>query len=145
MSTICGANCDLCSLRETCRGCAETCGRPFGGACLAAESIKAGGNERFAEQKRQLISQFNALGIEGMPEITELFCLCGSFVNLAYPMPNGRQVQLLDDKNIYLGTQVEGAGEDRCFGLVGGTDFLLVCTYGEGGTDPQLVMYRKTC
>ena len=112
---------------------------------LAAESIKAGGKERFAEQKRQLISQFNALGIEGMPEITELFCLCGSFVNLAYPMPNGRQVQLLDDKNIYLGTQVEGAGEDRCFGLVGGTDFLLVCTYGEGGTDPQLVMYRKTC
>ena len=110
MSTICGANCDLCSLRETCRGCAETCGRPFGGACLAAESIKAGGKERFAEQKRQLISQFNALGIEGMPEITELFCLCGSFVNLAYPMPNGRQVQLLDDKNIYLGTQVEGAG-----------------------------------
>lgn len=98
MSTICGANCDLCSLRETCRGCAETCGRPFGGACLAAESIKAGGKERFAEQKRQLISQFNALGIEGMPEITELFCLCGSFVNLAYPMPNGRQVQLLDDK-----------------------------------------------
>ena len=110
MSTICGANCDLCSLRETCRGCAETCGRPFGGACLAAESIKAGGKERFAEQKRQLISQFNALGIEGMPEITELFCLCGSFVNLAYPMPNGRQVQLLDDKNIYLGTQVEGSG-----------------------------------
>lgn len=145
MSTICGANCDLCSLRETCRGCAEIL-RPSLRRGLPCRRVHKGRRQgAVCGTEAALISQFNALGIEGMPEITELFCLCGSFVNLAYPMPNGRQVHLLDDKNIYLGTQVEGAGEDRCFGLVGGTDFLLVCTYGEGGTDPQLVMYRKTC
>ena len=35
---ICGANCAGCSFREGCAGCAATCGRPFGGACVAADT-----------------------------------------------------------------------------------------------------------
>ena len=89
------------------------------------------------------MSEFNALGIEGMPEITELYCLCGSFVNLEYPMPSSEKIKLLDDKNIYLGTQVDCVFVDRCFGLVAGMDFLLVCEYGEGGTNPEIVIYKK--
>ena len=35
--SICGANCEKCSFQDSCRGCAATCGRPFGGTCVAAE------------------------------------------------------------------------------------------------------------
>ena len=41
--SICGANCEKCSFMDSCRGCAATRGRPFGGACIAAEYIKTGG------------------------------------------------------------------------------------------------------
>ena len=78
-----------------------------------------------------------------MPKITELYCLAGSYVNLAYPMPSGNNIKLLDDKNIYLGAQVEHKCIDRCFGVVAGMDFLLVCEYGEGGTNPELIAYVK--
>ena len=143
MKNYCGANCSECGFKENCKGCCETCGKPFGGTCIAAEYIKVGGQEKFELFKKQIISEFNALDIEGMPEITELYCLVGSYVNLAYPMPNGYELQLLDDKTIYLGTQVEHEGIDRCFGLVAGMDFLLVCEYGEGGTNPELLMYKR--
>jgi len=50
----------------------------------------------------------------------------------------------LEDDNIYLGNQLECEfGEGRCFGIVTGPEFLLVCTYGENGTDPELVIYKK--
>ena len=143
MKNYCGANCLECGFKEKCKGCCDTCGKPFGGTCIAAEYIKVGGREKFEEFKNQIILEFNSLGIDGMPEIAELYCLVGSLVNLAYPMPNGYELQLLDDKNIYLGTQIEHEGIDRCFGLVAGMDFLLVCEYGEGGTNPELVMYKR--
>ncbi len=64
-----------------------------------------------------------------MPEITELYALNDVYVNLAYPMPNGCEMKLLDDNEIYLGTQVEcefnDDGQIRCFGLVAGMAFLL--------------------
>lgn len=143
MSTICGISCDNCAFNGKCKGCAQTCGSPFGGKCIAADYIKVGGKKAFEEFKKQIMSEFNALGIEGMPEITELYCLCGSFVNLEYPMPSSEKIKLLDDKNIYLGTQVDCVFVDRCFGLVAGMDFLLVCEYGEGGTNPEIVIYKK--
>lgn len=143
MNNLCGANCEACGFKENCKGCAETCGKPFGGKCIAYDYIKIGGKAMFEEFKKQIMSEFNALGIEGMPEITELYCLAGSFVNLSYPLPNGGEVQFLDNRNIYLGTQVDCEFVDRCFGLVAGMDFLLVCEYGEGGRNPELVMYKR--
>ena len=70
-----------------------------------------------------------------------------AFVNLAYPMPNGKTVKLLDDNEIYLGNQVESEFNDgnilKCFGLVAGMDFVLVCEYGENCSDPEIVVYKK--
>ncbi|MBE6754493.1 MAG: DUF3795 domain-containing protein [Ruminococcaceae bacterium] len=143
MSTICKIDCGGCGFKDKCRGCAETGGRPLGGECVAAECIKAGGETALAEYKAKVIAEFNALKIEGMPEITGLVSLCGAYVNLAYPMPNGQQMKLLDDSKVYLGTQVECDGSDKCFGLVAGTDFLLVSRYEAYGANPELILFRK--
>ena len=62
-------------------------------------------------------------------------------------MPNGNTVKLLDDDAIYLGNQVEcefnNDDDVRCFGLVAGMDFLLVCEYGKNCTNPELIVYKK--
>ena len=82
-----------------------------------------------------------------MPEIKELYPLHGEYVNLEYPLPNKEKVKLLDDKESYLGTQVEclfnNEEEKSCFGLLANTTFLLVCEYGENGTNPELVIYKR--
>ncbi|MBP0963555.1 MAG: helix-turn-helix domain-containing protein [Oscillospiraceae bacterium] len=103
-----------------------------------------GGSKMFEDFKQQLVEEFNTLQIEGMPKVEELKVLPGSFINLAYPLPNGRTAQLLDDNATYLGSQLECLfGGDRCFGLAAGMDFLLVCTYEAGGKNPELVLYKK--
>lgn len=102
-----------------------------------------GGEGQFDAFKSQLIEEFNALQIEGMPKVTELSALVGGYVNLEYPMPNGQTVKLLDDNATYLGYQLESEFGDRCFGLVANMDFLLVCTYEENGENPELVIYKK--
>ncbi|MBO5109298.1 MAG: helix-turn-helix domain-containing protein [Clostridia bacterium] len=102
-----------------------------------------GGEGQFDAFKSQLIEEFNALQIEGMPKVTELSALVGGYVNLEYPMPNGQTVKLLDDNATYLGYQLESEFGGRCFGLVANMDFLLVCTYEENGENPELVIYKK--
>lgn len=100
--------------------------------------------EKFEELKQQLIDEFNALNIEGMPKVESLNALVGSYVNLEYKLPNGRTVKYLDDNATYLGNELECSnGSDRCFGIVANMDFLLVCTYGKNGADPELVIYKK--
>lgn len=143
MATICGANCSDCGMKEKCKGCLETGGHPFGGNCVVAECYKAGGKERFCAYKNRVTEEFNALGIPDMPQIAELYPLCGAYVNLEYQLPNGEKVKLLKDTNIYLGNQVEKNNSDRCYGLVADDDYLLVCEYGRNGTDPQIVLYQK--
>jgi len=142
--SICGANCTECMVKEACKGCAETKGCPFGKQCFIASYINVGGKEKYQEFKQTLIEEFNGLKIFGMPEVKELYALNGNFVNVEYVLPNGQAVKFLDDQSIYLGNQLECEfAEGRCFGIVAGPDFLLVCTYGENGTDPELVLYKK--
>ena len=107
--------------------------------------IKIGGIEKFEEFKNQLIDELNTImDIEGLPKIEKLNVLPGSFVNLEYRLPNGDMVKFLNDKESYLGSQLESEfGGDRCFGIVANMDFLLVCTYEENGANPELVMYKK--
>ena len=107
--------------------------------------IGIGGKEKFAEFKKQLIFEFNTLlHIEGLPKVEDLNVLPGSFINLEYRLPNGNTAKFLDDKATYLGNQLECAfGGDRCFGIAANMDFLLVCTYEEGGSNPELVIYKK--
>lgn len=106
------------------------------------EELSDGGEfERF---KSRLIGEINALGIEGMPKLTKLNALVGSYVDLEYRLPNGQRVSFLDRNATYLGNQLESEfGGDRCFGVVANMDFILVCTYGENGEDPELVLYKK--
>lgn len=106
--------------------------------------ISLGGVEKFEEFKKQLIDEFNMLGVEGLPKVEDLNVLPGSFVNLEYRLPNGDSVKFLDDKATYLGNQLECLfGGERCLGIVANMDFLLVCTYEANGENPELVVYKK--
>ena len=99
---------------------------------------------QFEAFKKQLIEEINDLHIEGMPRLEKLNALVGSYVNLEYPLPSGIRVKFLNDGATYLGNQLESElGGDRCFGVLANMDFILVCTYREGGTDPELVLYKK--
>ena len=101
-------------------------------------------NGEFEAFKQQLISEINDLHIEGMPKVEKLNALVGQYVNLAYPLPSGVSVKFLDDHTTYLGNQLESEfGGDRCFGVLAGMDFILICTYGAEGADPELVLYKK--
>lgn len=103
-----------------------------------------GDEEKFDEFKKQIIDEFNALNVEGMPKVETLNALVGSFVNLEFRLPNGKNVKFLDDNATYLGNQLECEfGGDRCFGIVANMEFLLVCTYGKNGKNPELVIYKK--
>ena len=143
MKTICGADCSACPQRERCAGCVETGGRPFGGDCVAALCYQSGGQACFEAFKAKLIAEFNALGVPDMPEVTELCLLSGAYVNLAYTLPSGQCVKLLDDRKIYLGYQLEKPQGDRCCGLVADGTHLLVCEYGCEGADPEIIVYKK--
>ena len=103
-----------------------------------------GDNGEFEAFKKQLIEEINALQIEGMPEVTSLNALVGSFVNLAYPLPSGVSAKFLDDSTTYLGTQLEPQfGGERCFGVLANMDFILISTYEAQGANPELVLYKK--
>lgn len=100
--------------------------------------------EHFLAFKKQLIEEFNGLGIDGMPEITELYELCGIHVNLEYPLPGGEKVKLLKDTDVYLGNQVECLfANGRYYGLIAGMNFLLVSEYGENGSEPEVVVFKR--
>lgn len=99
---------------------------------------------QFEAFKKQLVEEINGLSIEGMPRVKTLNALVGRYVNLTYRLPGGMEVKFLDDNTTYLGTQLEsGLGGDRCFGVLANMDFILICTYGKDGADPELVLYKK--
>ena len=101
-------------------------------------------NGEFEKFKAQLIDEINALHIDGMPKLEKLNALVGAYVNLEYRLPNGRYVKFLNDEATYLGNQLESEfGGDRCFGVLANMDFIMVCTYGREGADPELILYKK--
>ena len=135
--SLCGADCANCQWNATCPGCSDE-------KCFIAKYIKTEGKEQYEEFKQTLISEFNGLGIPGMPKIEELYALVGNYVNLEYPLPSGQTVKFLDDNRMYLGNQVECECKDgRCYGLLADEHFLLVCEYGADGTEPEVVMYMR--
>ena len=99
---------------------------------------------QFEAFKKQLIDEINALPVEGLPKLEKLNALVGSYVNLAYPLPSGAAVKFLNDGTTYLGNQLESElGGERCFGVLASMEFILVCTYGKDGADPELVLFKK--
>ena len=99
---------------------------------------------QFEAFKKQLIDEINALHIEGMPKLDRLNALVGSYVNLAYRLPNGTYARFLDDGTTYLGNQLESElVEGLCFGVLANMDFILICTYEAEGANPELLLYKK--
>lgn len=143
MAELCRMDCcKVCPGREKCPGCGETGGHPFGGDCVAAKCIVERGYEAFLALKQALVAEINALGIPAL-HVEDLNLLPGEFVNLEYSLPSGQKVKLLADGNVYLGNQIEISGSERCYGVVADDTYLLVCEYGCGGSDPQILLYRR--
>lgn len=149
MKSLCGADCDNCEYGKNngCKGCVETQGCPFGTQCFVAKYILTGGKESYEQFKNQLIDEINEIDIPGMPKIDTLTPLNGSFVNLSYPMPNGQNVQLLKNDEVYLGNQVESEFNNgeiiRCFGILANLNFIIISEYGPNGDNPELILYKK--
>lgn len=144
MDTICGADCGKCQFACDCRGCRETGGRPFGGACVAAEYIRVGGREAYEAFKTGLLEETNRLlALNGLPPAEALYELPGKFLNLPYTLPGGETVRFLDDRKIYLGAQIEFADQGVCFGVAADTGFILICRYSRNGSEPELIAYQK--
>ena len=93
--------------------------------------------------KEQLIKEFNNLGIVDMEEVTELHEGKGDFVNLNFPLPCGQIVNLWDNEKTYYINQLEKKNSERCYGLTADEKYLLVCEYGEGGSDPEIVVFKR--
>ena len=150
MKAICGLDCAQCPGRDSCGGCGETGGRPFGGDCILAVCCGKEGCANCGHSfeapcalKEELIREFNALGIPDMPEVTGLNALLGSYINLEYTLPGGQKVKFWEDNRVYLGNQLEKKGSHRCYGLTADENYLLVCEYGENGSDPELVVFKR--
>ena len=142
MESICGAKCDECELfkNKKCKGCISKCKK-----CWIANYIDIGGKKEYDNFKKQLIDEINSLKVDGLPKITELNELNGSFVNLEYMLPNGKKVKFLNDNELYLGNQVicESTNEDgptNCFGVIANMNFILVCEFSN---IPEIIIYKR--
>lgn len=143
MNSLCGYDCTECTLNDSCKGCSETEGRPFGGECVVAECVKKSGSDAVCQMKQQLIDEFNALGIPDMGTVTELNALLGAYINCEYKLPSGQSVKLWDDGAVCLGNQLPKQGSDRCYGIAADERFLMVSEYGENGTDAEIVLLKR--
>lgn len=149
MEGICGALCDGCKMLESkkCKGCKKSNGCPFGKKCFIANYIEIGGKENYEKLKEELKNEINSLNIDGMPKVKELYPLNGLFVNLEYTLPNNKKEKFLDDKENYLGVQIEcdfnNNETKKYFGIVCNLKFILVSEYDEGGLNPEIIIYKR--
>ena len=151
MKNYCGLDCAQCPAAATCPGCAATGGKPFGGTCVLGECCKAQGCESpgscFSGKcalKERLIKEFNDLHVPGMDRVTDLNALPGSYINLEYTLESGQKIKFWEDGRVYLGNQLcKHDGSGRCFGLTADENWLLVCEYGDNGSDPEIVVYKR--
>ena len=93
--------------------------------------------------KDELIKEFNALGIDDMEEVIDLNELPGYFINLEYGLESGQTVKFWDDDKKYLGNEICKKNSARCYGLVTDGKYLMVCEYGDGGSDAEIVVYKR--
>lgn len=140
---FCGNNCcKECGKFNECGGCDAVNGHPFGGDCVAQQCVEVGGVTALENLKNNLIDDINSLKIEGL-QVDKLHFLNGFFVNLEYCLPNNTKAKFLNDNDVYLGTQIQKQNSDKCYGVVGNQNFILVSEYGQNGEDPKLIIYKK--
>lgn len=145
-TSLCGICCDACPQKESCPGCVETNGRPYGHPCFIADYILKGGMEEYRAFCAKLIDEINALAIPGMEKVTTLYPLVGHFVNLAYPLPNGETAKFLKDDEVYLGAQVRNLFDESgksCYGVIAREGFILLSEYEESGVNPTLLLFQN--
>ncbi len=92
---------------------------------------------------QKLIEEFNKLGIEDMPQLQKLYGHKGEFVNVLSKMPNGQFAKILDDSKMYYTAELPKLNSERCYGLVTDKKQLAVFEYGEGGSDSELIIWKK--
>ena len=98
----------------------------------------------FESLKNELIAEFNALKIEGMPKVESLNALVGAYVNLEYPLPSGMIAKFLQDSVTYLGNQLPSELDPKkCFGIIANKEIMLVARYEEGGANPELILFKR--
>lgn len=93
--------------------------------------------------KERLIKEFNALNIADMDEVKDLHEAKGNFVNLCFPLPSGQTVKLWDDNKTYYINQLEKRNSTKCYGLTADEHYLLVCEYGDGGSDAEIIVFKR--
>lgn len=93
--------------------------------------------------KERLIKEFNALKIADMEDVKVLYEEKGDFVNLNFPLPSGQTVKLWDDNKTYYINQLEKRESTKCYGLTADEHYLLVCEYGEGGSDAEIIVFKR--
>lgn len=91
--------------------------------------------------KQQYIDEINALHIEGLPQIENLFVLQGSFINMEYDI-NGNKVKFLDDNSTYWCNQIQKS-HDRCYGIACNEQYIFISEYGKDGTDAKIVLLKN--
>lgn len=141
-SSICGLDCTMCQLHNSCKGCADTQGQPFGAPCVTAVCLKDGENALCAFKER-LMAAFNELDIPDMEPVTTLNGLKGSYINIAYTLPNKAVVKFWEDDKIYLGNQLSKKDSDRCYGIVAGEHYLMVAEYSGYGAEAEVVVFKR--
>ena len=142
MASLCGLDCSQCEWGCSCKGCEATGGKPFGGSCVLAEQCRKGPTA-WEAWRASLIQAFNDLHIPDMGPVTSLEALAGSYINLEYTLPGGQKVKLWDDDRVYLGYQLHKSGSERCYGLTADETYLMVAEYGEGGSEAELVVFKR--
>lgn len=143
-SAICGAACEQCGLHALCKGCAATCGKPFGKTCWVARYIQTGGAEALEAFKQRLAEEVNDLRIPGLPQVTAPEPVNGRFVNLSYRLPGGQHTTFLQDDAVYLCCHLPCEwDESSTFCVVAAADFLLVSLCGAEGQEGELLAYRR--
>ena len=159
MDSLCGLDCNECGYMGKCGGCVATGGKPFGGTCVVGlcceKRVCENHGQVFSKGcglMRSAVNEFNALEIEGLDKIDSLNLLIGAAVNLEFKLPSGQNVKFWDDRRVYFGTQLnkraigcDGSCDSNCagnryFGLVADEKYLLVCEYGENGSDAEIIL-----
>lgn len=146
MSSICGVNCDECGIKDKCKGCVETNGHPWGGDCVLAEfCYDSNGHtkEKIIAYKKDLIKEINDLRLNFIGEVKELYPLNGMFVNLEYKLPNNEKIKLLEDSNIYLGTQLSKNDNSGYYGIVADNNYILISEYDKDYQNAEIIIYKQ--
>lgn len=106
--------------------------------------FKHGRKKYYSEFKSKLVGEINFyLKAEKIPEISELFEIPGEYINLKYPLESGEKTAFLRNDTVYLGNQIEFADLGVCFGAESFAGFILICSYGRNGSDPELILYKR--